>query len=111
MLDEQTAQLPGANVHALGQRLQRVVGQVAFINELERPRHQMLAMQPQLVTRRQLRPTAQARAKTLGLGGGSAGVIHHILGFGRPRRAHRAAIDARAENRGKKYPVKPRIAA
>ena len=111
MLDEQTAQLPGANMHALGQRLQRVVGQIAFINELECPRHQMLAVQPQLVTRRQLRPTAQTRAKTLGLGSGSAGVIDHILGFGRPRRAYRAAIDSRAENRGKKHPVKPRIAA
>ena len=71
----------------------------------------MLTLLPKVITRRQLRPTAQARAKTLGLSRSGAGVIHHVFSFGRARRTYRAAVDAGTQHRCKKYSVEPRIAA
>ena len=110
-IHEQTPQLPLADAHALGQCRQRLFGQRALVDQLQRARHHFIAAPPRAVAGRQLRTATQAGAEARGFGGSRIGVIGDVGWLGRRRRTDRAAIDAGAFHRGEEQPVEARIAA
>ena len=110
-IHEQTPQLPFADAHALGQCRQRLFGQHALVDQLQRARHHFVAAPPCAVAGGQFRTATQAGAETRGFGGGGIAVIGDVGRLGRRRRTDRAAIDAGAFHRDEEQPVEARIAA
>ena len=70
------------DAYASRQRRQRLLGQRAFVDQLERARHRGIAAPPGAVVRRQLRPATQAGPEAGGFGRGGMAEIRDVPRFG-----------------------------
>jgi hypothetical protein len=110
VLAEQPAKLPLPETEAAGQGVHVIFVERAEFDQAERARHRVRGAAPCAHVGRSLGAAAQARAKAGLLRGGRSGKEHHIARKRRPRRTHRAAIDAGRLDAGEEAAVKAGVA-